>query len=134
MKLVGKIFLIIAGIIFLAAAVYGTIDNIADMRAHLPTDGQEWFGLILNWLIVAVSFFGGLGAIFYAIGIGPFRGWVAPIAVIMLVVWIMMVVSASIQFAKDPAPAKIWSDFSGVIIVAPGEALYVLGWLFCRKK
>jgi hypothetical protein len=132
MKLVGKIFLIIAGIIFLGEAVFGVISNI---QAGLPAaTADAWFGFILNWLIVLVAFFGGLGAIFYAIGVGPFRGWVAPIAVIMLVIWIMMVVSASIQFANNPSPSNIWPCFSDVIIIAPGEALYVLGWLFSRKK
>jgi|GEM_PF-6726001 hypothetical protein len=132
MKLLGKIFLIIAGICFLANGVWSVV---AVIKAGAPSgDGNFWFGYVVTWLAIVVQIFGGLGAIFYAIGVGPFRGWVGPIAIVLLVLWIVGLVSDSITFAQDPVPSNVWPAFQSSIIVAPIEALYVIGYLFARKK
>ena len=130
MKLLGKIFLIIAGICFLANGVYGVV---ATIQGGLPAS-NAWFGYIVTWLTVAAEIFGGLGAFFYAIEVGPFRGWVGPIAILILAFWIMELVSDSIAFASDPVPSRIWPCFQSAIVIAPIEVLYVLGYLVARKK
>ncbi|OPZ34179.1 MAG: hypothetical protein BWY98_01182 [Tenericutes bacterium ADurb.BinA155] len=132
MKVLGRIFLIIAGVCFLANGIWGLVDLV---KMGTPSgDGNYWFAYILLWFEVVVQILGGAGAIFYAIGFGPFRGWVGPVAIVILVLWIAGVISASITFAKDPAPENIWPVFQSSIIIAPVEVLYVLGYLFVPKK
>jgi hypothetical protein len=96
-------------------------------------DGNYWFAYILLWFEVVVQILGGAGAIFYAIGVGPFRGWVGPIAIVILV---LLDRGRRLRFhhfrQRSGTVENIWPVFQSSIIIAPVEVLYVLGYLFAR--
>lgn len=128
MKFVGRILLLIAGILFLVSGVTTSISLIQNFPG---ADWQSILAYVIDWLMVAVMVFGGLGAIFFFFGIPVFRGWVGPIAIILFVLWVISVVSATIAVIGG---ANFWDSFKSVIFVGVPEALYVVGYFLAKKK
>jgi len=128
MRVVGRIFLLITGILFLVWGVSNFVTAVQYLLAWCP-EGVD----LTSWAIeVGIKFagcglyiFGGLGGIFSFLGIGPFRGWVPILAIIILIYLIVDIV-----FSFRNGTGFGW--LLGVSTVT--EVLYFLGWLFARRR
>lgn len=83
MKLAGRIFLLISGILFLVWGIWDIISLIQKASSVLASGDSS---LVLSWVISLalniLEIIAGLGGIFYFIGKGPFKSWVGPLAII----------------------------------------------------
>ncbi len=123
LKVIGKIFLLIAGIAFLAGGIYGIITTSQGLPAVIQSGDGKAIGFAVAALVMyIIELFGGLGGIFSFIGVGPFRHWVPVIAIVLLVLFGVALTN------------KILHDPNGIVplllSVGIADALYVIGWLF----
>lgn len=133
MKVVGKVLLIIGSILFLASAIYSIIDITRYfLNGNIPADWTAWTVLITTSVSVLVLLLGGLGGLFYVTGHGPFRGWVSVISIILIVLWIINLVACIGTFSKGDA--DFWTTFKNIFYMGVPEALYVVGYILCKKK
>lgn len=124
MKLVGKSMLLVAGILFLVWGIWGTIDatnTIVSMIAQLQFDGAVVLALVSS----IIQILAGVGAIFFFVGIGPFRGFVGVFAIIN---FILIVVNLVFNIINKASLTYLTSLSIVTCIV------YFIGWAMARKK
>lgn len=124
MKLVGKSMLLVAGILFLVWGIWGTIDatnTIVSMIAQLQFDGAVVLALVSS----IIQILAGVGAIFFFVGIGPFRGFVGVFAIINFVLIVVNLVFNII----NKASLTYLTSLSTVTCI-----VYFIGWAMARKK
>jgi len=124
MKLVGKVMLLVAGILFLVWGIWGTIDAtnvLINLISQLKFDGA----VIISLISSITQILAGIGAIFFFIGIGPFRGFVGVFALINFVIIVVNLVFNII----NKASLIYLTSLSTVTCV-----VYFIGWALARKK
>lgn len=132
MKTLGKVLLIIAGVLFLVSAAWNVISIVNLFKAGIANiSAGTWVATIIDILIVIVCIFAGIGAITYSIGVGPFKKWATICAWFMLGFFIADLVFAIINIARG---ADVWNSIKNVIPTGIAEIFYVVGYFMARKK
>ena len=125
MKLVGRIFLLISGILFLVWGVWDIVSLIQN-ASNMLTSGES--SLILSWFVSLaldiLEVIAGLGGIFYFVGKGPFKSWVGPLAIITLIFFILDIIVGGLSGLFQ------WISAAGGVTAI----IYFLGWIFANKK
>jgi len=125
MKLAGRIFLLISGILFLVWGVWDIVSLIQNASNMLTSGGSS---LILSWFVSLaldiLEVIAGLGGIFYFVGKGPFKSWVGPLAIITLIFFILDIIVGGLSGLFQ------WISAAGGVTAI----IYFLGWIFANKK
>ena len=125
MKLAGRIFLLISGILFLVWGVWDIVSLIQN-ASNMLTSGES--SLILSWFVSLtldiLEVIAGLGGIFYFVGKGPFKSWVGPLAIITLIFFILDIIVGGLSGLFQ------WISAAGGVTAI----IYFLGWIFANKK
>lgn len=125
MKLAGRIFLLISGILFLVWGIWNIISLIQKASSVLASGDSS---LVLSWVISLalniLEIIAGLGGIFYFIGKGPFKSWVGPLAIITLIFFILDIIVGGLSGLLQ------WISAAGGVTAI----IYFLGWIFANKK
>lgn len=128
MKIVGRIFLLISGILFLVWGVSDCISAIQYILSGVPeglTLAAWALQIGIKFLNCALYVFGGIGGIFWFIGIGPFRGWVPVLAILILVFLIVDIVTTLMN----------GGSFGWLLGASTATSvIYFLGWCFARRR
>jgi hypothetical protein len=139
MKLVGRILLLIAGILFIlggvALAYFSISSLINNLNAGTALTWQYILSFVISILMALFAICAGIGGISYFIGAGPFFHWVAPIAIIILVLWIISFAINLTEFIRNGSDMSLlWSDvLSPLVYVGVPELLYVIGYLLGKR-
>lgn len=125
MKLAGRIFLLISGILFLVWGIWNIISLIQKASSVLASGDSS---LVLSWVISLtlniLEIIAGLGGIFYFIGKGPFKSWVGPLAIITLIFFVLDIIVGGLSGLLQ------WISAAGGVTAI----IYFLGWIFANKK
>ena len=125
MKLAGRIFLLISGILFLVWGIWDIVSLIQN-ASNMLTSGES--SLILSWFVSLaldiLEVIAGLGGIFYFVGKGPFKSWVGPLAIITLIFFILDIIVGGLSGLLQ------WISAAGGVTAI----IYFLGWIFANKK
>ncbi|MDO5330459.1 MAG: hypothetical protein Q4F15_03395 [Bacillota bacterium] len=123
MKLVGKVLLLIASIVYLIWAVYGIVDAWDMFVSAFTSVNLEGIGTsCLRIVTSVVMILGGVGGISRFIGIGPFKGWVFILSVIILVLIICELILGIVN------TGNLFYTSSGTLIAV----LYLVGYLMSK--
>lgn len=125
-KLVGRIFLLVTGILLLFSGIYGTIAGVEELIAL--KDGYSnsaMFTGLFTLLGGIFSIMAGVGGIFSFIGFGPFRRFVGPFAIVTFVILVVDIVLAAIN-----GGASWWvPGFGGLVTI-----FYFIGYILDRRS
>jgi phosphotransferase system glucose/maltose/N-acetylglucosamine-specific IIC component len=136
MRKIGKIFIFVASIIVLIAAVGISANVLLDCLktpAVYFANAQAIFNF--SWTIAAIVllFLAGIYGITYAAK-GSHRGFVAFIAWALLILGLISLTKAMIDCGKSNDWAHLWNYIDNWVYNGVGAALYCVGYFLSVKK